>query len=239
MSKPVVVAVVLASGSGERFGSAVPKQFLELAGQAVVEHSLARFAEHPAIDRIVLVIQAAHRPRVEELLARRPVAKLARLVDGGATRQASSTLGIGAIEEEEGLVLIHDAARPLLSAGLVSSCLDALERHDAIGVAVPSVDTVVQVDDGGNLAAIPPRRQMWRMQTPQGFRLAVIREAHRRAAAEGVTDASDDCGLVLRYRLADVHVVPGEEDNFKITSPGDLELAELLLSMARRAGSTR
>ncbi len=234
MTSPVV-AVILASGSGERFGSDLPKQFLDLAGRAVVEHSLARFDEHPAIDRIVLVVHPGHRSQVEALLARRPFAKLAPLVDGGATRQQSSLLGIAAIDADSARVLIHDAARPLLSAALVSRCLAALERHTASGVAVPSTDTVVQVDEQGKLVAVPPRLSMWRMQTPQGVHLEVSREAHRRATAEGLKDASDDCSLVLRYRLADVAIVPGEEGNFKITSPGDLELAEQLLAMARRA----
>lgn len=230
MNRPFVCAIILASGRGERLGSTLPKQFVKLAGKTMVEYSLERFAKHPGIDQIVLVVHPDHRGRMETILGERACAKPCRLIAGGATRQQSSTLGVAAAGDVASQVLIHDAARPLLSADLVSACLVSLNRYAAISAAVPAIDTMVQADGQGNLTAIPPRSSMWRLQTPQGFRREIIREAQEQAIADGVSDVSDDCGLVFRYHLAEIGIVPGEERNFKITTADDLSRAEQLLS---------
>ena len=130
-------------------------------------------------------------------------------------------------------MLIHDAARPLVSPAVIAGCVAALRQHDAVGTAVPSSDTILHVA-GGVITDVPPREILYRAQTPQGFRLSVIAEAHRRAAADPDFVATDDCSVVLRY-LPDVpvHVVPGSESNIKVTYPGDLAVAEALLSLDR------
>jgi 2-C-methyl-D-erythritol 4-phosphate cytidylyltransferase len=226
------VAVVLAGGSGERFGTTVPKQLLPLAGRPMIEHSVAAFERAPAVDQIMVVMAAGHAGQVRALLATGGYAKLGPVIDGGPTRTASTRCAIAELGDDECDVLFHDAARPLVSQQTIAGCAAALADHRAVGVAVPSSDTIAVVSDGV-MTAIPRRDSLARCQTPQGFRLSVIRRAYQLADADpafGELPATDDCGIVLRYLPElGVHVVPGSERNIKITYPRDLAIAEALL----------
>ena len=226
------VAVVLAGGSGERFGTPVPKQLLPLAGRPMIEHSVAAFERAPAVDRILVVMAAGHAGQVRALLGTGGYAKLSNVIDGGATRTESTRRAIAELGDDECDVLFHDAARPLVSQQTIAGCVAALADHRAVGVAVPSSDTIAVVSDG-LMTAIPRRDSVARCQTPQGFRLSVIRRAYQLADADpafGELPATDDCGIVLRYLPElGVHVVPGSERNIKITYPRDLAIAEALL----------
>ena len=227
------VAVVLAGGSGERFGTPVPKQLLPLAGRPMIEHSVAAFERAPAVDRILVVMAAGHAERVRALLGTGGYAKLSNVIDGGATRTGSTRCAIAELGDEECDVLFHDAARPLVSQQTIADCVAALADHRAVGVAVPSSDTIAVVSDG-LITAIPRRDSLARCQTPQGFRLSVIRRAYQLADADpgfGELPATDDCGIVLRYLPElGVYVVPGSEHNIKITYPRDLAVAEALFA---------
>jgi ribitol-5-phosphate 2-dehydrogenase (NADP+) / D-ribitol-5-phosphate cytidylyltransferase len=234
------VAVVLAGGSGARFGTPVPKQLLPLAGRPMIEHSVAAFERAPAVDRILVVMAAGHTEAVGALLASGGYAKLRKIIDGGLTRTESTRRAIAELGDDECDVLFHDAARPLVSQQTIADCVAALAGHRAVGVAVPSSDTIAVVSDG-LMTAIPHRDTLARCQTPQGFRLSVIRRAYQLADADprfGELPATDDCGIVLRYLPElGVHVVPGSEHNIKITYPRDLAVAEALLR-AEAAGAT-
>ena len=225
------VAVVLAGGTGERFGTSVPKQLLPFAGRPLIEHSVAAFDEAPAVDSVLVVMAAGHADLVREALAGGGYRKLAGVIAGGPSRVESTRCAIEALGGEECDVLFHDAARPLVDQRIIADCVAALATHRAVGVAVPSPDTIAVVSDGV-MTAIPRRDSLVRLQTPQGFRLSVIRRAHERAAADpGFADlpATDDCGIVLRYLPhVGVHVVPGSERNLKITFPRDLAVADVL-----------
>ena len=226
------VAVVLAGGSGERFGTPVPKQLLPLAGRPMIEHSVAAFERAPAVDQILVVMTAGHAGQVRDLLAAGGYAKVGKVIDGGPTRAGSTWCAITELGDDECDVLFHDAARPLVSQQTIADCAAALADHRAVGVAVPSSDTIAVVSDGV-MTAIPRRDSLARCQTPQGFRLSVIRRAYQLADADpafGDLPATDDCGIVLRYLPElGVHVVPGSERNIKITYPRDLAIAEALL----------
>ena len=226
------VAVVLAGGSGERFGTPVPKQLLPLAGRPMIEHSVAAFERAPAVDQILVVMTAGHAGQVRDLLAAGGYAKVGKVIDGGPTRAGSTWCAITELGDDECDVLFHDAARPLVSQQTIADCAAALADHRAVGVAVPSSDTIAVVSDGV-MTAIPRRDSLARCQTPQGFRLSVIRRAYQLASADpafGDLPATDDCGIVLRYLPElGVHVVPGSERNIKITYPRDLAIAEALL----------
>jgi len=228
-----VIAVILASGSGERLDSAMPKQFLKVAGKTLVEHTLDRFESHPQIDEIVLVVHPRYRSLMEEILLRGKYGKVRKLINGGASRQESSTLGVSAIEATTGIVLIHDAVRPFVSERIIADCVAALAESGAVDTAIPATDTIVQVDAERVIRSVPKRKELMRGQTPQGFRLDVIRNAHRRAAAEHFSDVTDDCSLVLKYGLADIVVVAGEETNIKVTYPEDIYLADRLFQLKR------
>ncbi len=226
------VAVVLAGGSGQRFGTSVPKQLLPLGGRAMIEYSVAAFDEAPAVDATLVVMAPGYARQVAELLTAGGYRKVCRVIDGGATRTESTRLAIAALGAEDCDVLFHDAARPLVDQQTIAGCAAALAAHPAVGVAIPSSDTVAVVTDG-MMTGMPPRDSLVRCQTPQGFRLSVIRRAHELAAADpgfGSLPATDDCGVVLRYLPeVGVRVVPGSERNIKITFPRDLSLAEALL----------
>ena len=225
------VAVVLAGGTGERFGTSVPKQLLPFAGRPLIEHSVAAFDEAPAVDSVLVVMAAGSAGQAREALAGGGYRKLAEFIPGGPSRVESTRSAIEALGGEECDVLFHDAARPLVDQRIIADCVAALATYRAVGVAVPSSDTIAVVSDGV-MTAIPRRDSLVRLQTPQGFRLSVIRRAHELAAADpgfGDLPATDDCGIVLRY-LPDVgvHVVPGSERNLKITFPRDLAVADVL-----------
>lgn len=232
------VAVVLAGGSGRRFGGDLPKQLQLLAGQTLVEHCVAAFDRAPGVDEVLVVIGEDF---ITETAAQlRPYRKLAGVIPGGAARSDSTRQAIAALrgqpdggQPDDCRVLLHDAARPLIDQRIIADCVTALEQWQAIGVVVPSTDTIVEVTDGV-LGQVLPRESLARCQTPQGFRLPVIARAHELAAADpDFRSATDDCGVVRRY-LPDVPIgaVAGSERNLKVTYPGDLELAELFLRQA-------
>src|SRR6266702_2806723 len=200
------VAVVLAGGSGVRLGGGTPKQLQLLAGRTLLEHCVAAFDAAPGVDEVVVVMPANLVGQAIDLLSR-----------GG----------------QDCNVLFHDAARPLVDQRIIADCVAGLADCQALGVVVPTADTIAQLDDGV-MTSIPPRESLGRCQTPQGFRLSVIRRAYRLAAADpdaAAFRATDDCGIVLRYLPGvRVRVVAGSERNLKITYPGDLRIAEAALS---------
>jgi 2-C-methyl-D-erythritol 4-phosphate cytidylyltransferase len=236
------VAVVLAAGSGLRFGAAVPKQLLPLAGRALLEHSVSAFEQAPGVDAILVVMAPGHAGQVRELLTERGYGKVTGVIEGGVTRPESTRRAIAELGSAECNVLFHDAARPLLDQQTIARCVAALHDHRAVGVAVPASDTIVVVRDGV-MTNMPYRDTLRRCQTPQGFRLSVIRQAHQLAMADpGYADlaATDDCGVVLRYLPeVPVAVVSGSERNIKITYPDDLSVAEALLGAAPVSGDAR
>jgi 2-C-methyl-D-erythritol 4-phosphate cytidylyltransferase len=227
------VAVVLAGGTGQRFGGGQPKQLHVLAGRTLLERSVAAFEQAPDVDEIMVVMPADLDGRAKaQFAAVRSYPKVTRLIEGGAARTDSTRCALSALGEAECNVLFHDAARPLVDQRIIADCVSALATDVAVGVAVPSSDTIVEVSDGV-VIGLPRRDALARCQTPQGFRLSVIRRAYRLADADPAfpqRPATDDCGVVHRY-LPDVPVrlVPGSERNIKITYPHDLDVAEALL----------
>lgn len=228
-----IVAVVLGGGAGNRFGAATPKQLLTLGGRTLVEHCVAAFGQAPGVDEVLLVMPPGYTGEAARLVG----GQVSAVIEGGVTRSDSvrnalaHLTGTGDAAESTG-VLLHDAARPLVSQRIIKDCVAALGKHDAVGTAVPSSDTIVVAEDGV-MSHVPPRETLRRCQTPQCFRLSVIARAHELAAADPGYTPTDDCGVVLRY-LPDVpvHIVAGSERNIKVTYPGDLAVAEVLLRVA-------
>jgi 2-C-methyl-D-erythritol 4-phosphate cytidylyltransferase len=237
------VAVVLAGGSGRRFGSDRPKQLRALAGRNLVEHCVQAFDQAPAVDEVLVVVA----PDIEAEV-RKATASYGKVVDvilGGPSRTDSTRQAIGWLQaarragadqtEADGpdvKVLFHDAARPLVDQRTIADAIAALDEWLAVGVVVPSADTIVEVADGA-IRRVLARDALARCQTPQGFRLSVIARAYEVADADpdfSAIPATDDCGVVLRY-LPDVPVgvVRGSERNLKITYAADLAIAQALL----------
>ena len=229
----LTTAVLLAGGTGTRVGGALPKQLVEVAGRPLMEHPLAVLDAHPGIDEVVVLMAAGHVDAAQEIVRRGGYRSVRAVEVGGATRDGSTRRALELLPDDTGLVLLHDAARPLLGPALVSRCLAALQHHDAVTAAVPSSDTVIEVTDAETIASVPARARLRRVQTPQGFRVGVLRAAHARAVADPAFEPTDDCSVVRRY-LPDVPVavVAGEEQNFKVTEPVDVLLADRLLRLA-------
>lgn len=222
------VAVLLAGGVGSRMGHDVPKQLVEVGGRTVLEHALDSLHGCDAVDEIVLVLPEGWTERAGAILGTYP--KLSRILEGGATRHESARVALASIDDEDGKILLHDAARPLLDERIINDCIAALDHHDAVAVVVPPTDTIVEVDADGFVATTLERSRLRRNQTPQAFRLPLLRDAYRRAAQDPELATTDDCGVVLRYR-PDVAVatVEGDERNLKVTHPVDLQIVDTLL----------
>ena len=220
MSSPRTFVLVVAAGSGQRFGGDLPKQYQSLAGKPMLRHCLETFASHPGIEGILVAIHPAQRDLYDA--ASGGLAKLRPPVEGGATRQGSVLNGLERLAAERpDYVLIHDAARPLIDAGTVSRTIEALTHHPAILVAVPVVDTVKR-GIGQRVGDTVDRRDLWRAQTPQAFHFSAILEAHRNLAGGELTDdaaVAEAAGIPVAFVL-------GSERNFKVTTQDDMERAE-------------
>jgi 2-C-methyl-D-erythritol 4-phosphate cytidylyltransferase len=234
------VAVVLAGGSGRRFGGDRPKQLHSLGGRSVLARCAETFGQAPGVDGVLVVTAAEVADEVREQLAACP--GLAAVIEGGTARTDSTRAAIAWLTARAAdgtvspdcKVLFHDAARPLVDQRIIADCIKGLDSWDAVGVVVPTADTIVELD-GGAFGRVLARDSLARCQTPQGFRLPVISRAYELATADpgfAARPATDDCGVVLRYLPAvKVGAVPGSERNLKITYAADLAVAETLLGL--------
>jgi 2-C-methyl-D-erythritol 4-phosphate cytidylyltransferase len=223
-----VAALVLAAGRGERLGLPMPKAFVPLVGRPLILHALAAMASVPAIDRVVPVIARAELGRWERLAPELAgIPKLAEPVFGGAERQDSVRAGLATLGPEIEWVAVHDAARPFVRPAAVVRVLEAARASGAAILAAPVSDTIKRVR-AGCVVETPPRAECWAAQTPQVFRVELLREALAEAGAEGRV-ATDDAQLVEWLGVA-VAVVQGDLDNWKLTRPDDLAAAERLLA---------
>jgi 2-C-methyl-D-erythritol 4-phosphate cytidylyltransferase/2-C-methyl-D-erythritol 2,4-cyclodiphosphate synthase len=230
---PVVAALIVAGGSGERAGAGLPKQYRFLAGERVLRRALRLFAVHPEIARVICAIRKQDTDLYQECAADLGSSLLSP-AQGGATRQESVLAGLEALSRlarPPDIVLVHDAARPSATASLVSAAIRAAARHGAAIPGVPVVDTIKRVDEVGRIVETPPRAVLRAVQTPQAFAFDVLLEAHRRALASGMTGLTDD-GAVVEWAGHAVHVFEGEAGNAKLTTAEDFLAAEDRLSPA-------
>ena len=229
-------ALVPAAGRGERLGPGTPKALRLLGGQPLLVHAIHALGASRAVD---LIVVAAPEEQVDDVRATLDAQEFPAevvVVSGGETRQASVARALLALPADVDVVLVHDAARPLVPPELVASVVAAVRRgHDAVVPGLPVVDTVKQVDDAGDVVATVDRTRLRAVQTPQGFARAVLQSAHAEVDLDAAP-ATDDAGLV-EARGVRVHVVPGHEEAFKVTRPLDLVLAEAVLTRRRATGS--
>lgn len=223
------IAVILASGTGSRFESKIPKQFVKLAGKPVIQYTIEAFENCKKVDEIIIVCKEQYTDFVFELINKNLFKKVNKVISGGDERYHSTLAALNAIQEEDCNVIIHDAVRPFISEKIIIDCVAALAENKAVDVVVDAVDTIVQVKDG-LIQEIPDRRFLKRGQTPQAFKKSVLNEAYRRFMQDKQQVASDDCGIVLKY-LPEVAIklVQGAESNFKITHQQDIYLADNLI----------
>ena len=226
-----VRAVVLAGGSGSRFtGSFIPKQFVSLMGKPILAYVLETYQNLDLIDDVTLVVNPRYEQLYYDIVDTYRFFKVRRMVKGGATRQASSAAGLEAIEPCE-IVVVQDGVRPFTGPRVIMEAVETARRVGAANVTVRALDTIVESRDG-LIARIPERSNLYSGQSPQAFRYDLLVEAHRKALADGITDATDDAQLVLRTG-GQVGVVEGSYANFKITTYQDFLFATSLVERER------
>jgi 2-C-methyl-D-erythritol 4-phosphate cytidylyltransferase len=221
----MAVALIVAAGRGERLGAGGPKALITVAGRPMLEWSVAALRQVTAVDAIVVALPA-------DRLDAAPQGTVA--VSGGVTRSESVRAALAAAGAMAEVVIVHDAARALVTPALFIEALDELERcgADAVVAAAPVTDTIKQVGDGSRSVELTlDRSQLWAVQTPQVFRRAALERALT-ASPEMLAAATDDAWLIERQG-GTVAVLPSSPENFKITTPLDLRLAELLLNERR------
>lgn len=227
------IAIIVAAGRGSRAtGRGGVKQYMRVGGGSVLARAAAPFLNHPAIAGVLTVIHRDDRDLYNQALADIQSGKILEPIIGGSTRQQSVLAGLRALASEApDAVLIHDAARPFVTAAEIDGVLDSLRHNAGALVAVPLVDTLKRATgDLPTVAATVDRAALWRAQTPQGFRFAEILAAHEEAASSGRDDFTDDASIAEAAGLA-VALVAGSETNFKITTADDFERAERQAAM--------
>ena len=225
------IAIILAGGTGSRMGADKPKQFIEVDGRTVIERCIDAFEAAPGIDEIAVVMHPQWTALMHEVAEHNTWKKLKKILEGGSERYMSSLNAIAAYIDypDDTNLLLHDAARPWVSQEVIARTVQALTHHEAVAVGIPSTDTVWEVRQDFDkqlskfIVRIPERSTMWRAQTPQAFRLHLIRDAYQHALQDPQFHATDDCGVVRNYLPGTkIIIVPGEEQNRKITFKEDL-----------------
>ncbi len=215
--------LIPAAGSGRRLGCDGPKALVDVAGKPLLIRALERFNGLGLTNDAVIIVAGEFRPAYESALIEAFPAARFSLVAGGAERQHSVENGLAVLDPDTEVVVIHDAARPFVSPESVAESIRAAAECGAATVAVPTIDTILVADKNGFLEDTPDRTRLWACQTPQTFRVPVIRDAHLKARYEGYL-GTDDATLVQRTG-GRVKIVRGSPLNFKITTPTDLALA--------------
>ncbi|WJQ81840.1 2-C-methyl-D-erythritol 4-phosphate cytidylyltransferase [Brevibacillus brevis] len=217
--------VIVAAGSGKRMGGQRNKLWLPLAGEPILAHTVRLFATHPDIDEVVLVVSEADHAEVMTLIFAEKLMVVVTM--GGAERQDSVRNGLASLSANCDYVLVHDAARPFVTRKQISDMIKQVQQDQATIMAVPVKDTIKVVGANGLVESTPARESLWAVQTPQAFRMSLLREAHQ-AAGEAGKQGTDDAMLV-EWLGHPVSIMQGSYENIKITTPDDLWFGEEIL----------
>lgn len=214
-----VTAIIPCAGQGKRMGGRVSKQFLEINGRPLLAYTLDQFQMHPLIDDIILVTREEDIAFCWQVVRNEKLTKVIKVISGGKERQDSVYEGLLVLDIETEWVAIHDGARPLISQTTISHVIQGAMEKEAAIVGVPAKDTIKLVNPDFTVQTTPPRELLWHVQTPQVFRKELVVRAYQEAAAHG-WQGTDDASLVERLGVP-VHMVKGEYNNIKITTPED------------------
>lgn len=224
----MVTAIFPAAGKGTRMKAGMNKVLLELAGVPILVRSLRRFSECPEVDQLVVVVAEHEIEAVRDMLSRETKLKPWRVVAGGSERQYSVLNGIKAVDgTADDVILVHDAARPLVSNETIEATIEAARSCGGGIAAVPAKNTIKVCDAQGVVVSTPDRATLWEIQTPQGFRRDILLQANEKAETDGFL-GTDDASLVERIGVR-VHIVESDYRNIKITTPEDMIVAEAFL----------
>lgn len=226
------VAIIPAGGTGRRMGGEIPKQYLLLAGTPILVHTLGAFQSSPLIDEMILAVPEGDIAEVRQgVVESYGFSRVRCVLAGGRERQDSVKKALAHLGGEDGVVVIHDGVRPFVTADLIERAVAAAKKFGAASVGLPVRDTVKEVDAAGRVSRTVPREGLWLTQTPQAFRKEVILRAYEQALADGFY-GTDDASLVERTGTP-VHMIPGDPENIKVTTPEDLLQGEKILCRRR------
>ena len=227
------IALIFAGGSGNRMGTALPKQFLKINGVPILVHTMRLFERHPEIDIIYLAVPDLYISKAQELIEEYGLNKTRKVIAGGDSAQDTIYRLLKAAEEEnpgDSVVLLHDGVRPFIPLDLITRSIEAVKQYGSAVTCIPSYETVIVSQDGESVGDVPYRRETYTAQAPQSFRLKDILDAHEqiRKRPEGYENMVDAC-TILRTLGRPVHMVRGNRGNLKITTPEDVFLYRALL----------
>ncbi|MGD9209759.1 MAG: 2-C-methyl-D-erythritol 4-phosphate cytidylyltransferase [Desulfobacteraceae bacterium] len=221
-------ALIVAGGSGRRMKKNIRKQYLHLAGRPIIAHTLLAFGNCPHLDNIIVVLPEKDINIVtHNIIPTLDLQKPIRLVPGGKQRQESVYNGLQALYPECRIVIIHDGVRPFITSEQITTCIDTAKKDGASILGIPASDTLKKVSIDGKITATLDRRQIWLAQTPQAFKVEIIKQAHYIARQENII-GTDDASLVERLGIT-VSIIHGSHKNIKITTSEDLELCQAML----------
>lgn len=227
------VGIILAGGVGSRLGLSTPKQFFKVAGKMVVEHTIDTFEKNSRIDEIAIVSNPFYISEFENMVLRNNWTKVRKILQGGKERYDSSLSAIDSYKDDDVNLIFHDAVRPLVSQRILEDVANALLKYDAVDVALPSADTIIQIE-GNFIKNIPDRSKLKRGQTPQAFNIGTISHAYDLAMKDPEFNATDDCGVVKKYLpQVPIYIVPGEESNMKLTYKEDTYLLDKFFQLRK------
>ncbi len=227
--KEKITAIVLAAGQGKRMHSKIQKQFLEIQDHPVLYYSLKCFQDSPVINDIILVTQSDMICYCkDEIVDHYSFTKVSDVIAGGKERYDSVYQGLLACTDTD-YVFIHDGARPFITEEILKRGLAGVRKTGACVVGMPSKDTVKLSDEDGFVSTTPERKQVWAIQTPQIFSYALIRKAHESIRKKDMSMITDDAMVVEQESGVKVRLVEGSYQNIKITTPEDLDVAEVFL----------
>ena len=231
------IALILAAGTGSRMGNAdKPKQFLPIYGKPLMIHTIEAFEMHDGIDQIVVVTSEGYDDQVKVWCKQYDLGKVKAVAIGSDSRQGSVYNGLQAIKQlgarPDDIIVIHDAARPLISQNIISNNIEACKKYDAVDTVIKASDTIVASSNGETISDIPNRSELYQGQTPQTFKFGLINEAHENAKAGKIPNVTDDTKLVISMGK-EVHLVEGSKQNFKITTFDDLMMLKALLKIGK------
>lgn len=227
------IALIIAGGSGNRMGQDIPKQFMHVDNCPIIIHTLKAFQRHPDIDKIAVVCLKGWETVLQSYANQFSISKLVWIFAGGKNGQESIFNGIDGLNSagcnEDDLVLIHDAVRPLLSQDIISSNIAICKTYGYAITGIKCREAILESEDGFSSKTSISRDKLIRTQTPQTFKLKDILNAHKKAKENNITNSVASCTLIADLNLAEMHIVPGSEKNIKITTTEDLEILKALM----------
>lgn len=227
------IALIIAGGRGMRMGQEIPKQFLTVYDKPVIAYTMEAFEKHPDIDAIAVVCVEGWESILSAYARQYHITKLKHIIPGGENGQGSIRNGVFELEKHyapEDIVLVHDAIRPMVSQDIISGCIATAREHGSAIVTVPCQEAMLETEDQLSTHSAYPREHLKRTQTPQGFPIGTICDAHRLALQRGITNSVASCTLMVELGET-VWFCAGSEKNIKLTTPDDLEIFKALLQL--------